>query len=55
MPYAACDWMLAQKEFACCVHGEIDSRRVAFTGDNIFGWPGDPAQHGLEPVVARNS
>jgi glyoxylase-like metal-dependent hydrolase (beta-lactamase superfamily II) len=51
----ACDWMPGQTEFACCVHGEIDGRRVAFTGDNIFGWPGDPAQHGHEAVVARNS
>jgi len=44
----ACDWMPGQTEFACCVHGEIDGRRVAFTGDNIFGWPADPAQHGHE-------
>jgi hypothetical protein len=28
---------------------------VAFTGDNIFGSPADPAQHGHEAVVARNS
>ena len=51
----ACDWMPGQTEFACCVHGEIDGRRVAFTGDNIFGQPGDPTQHGHEAVVARNS
>jgi glyoxylase-like metal-dependent hydrolase (beta-lactamase superfamily II) len=51
----ACDWMPGQTEFACCVHGEIDGRRVAFTGDNIFGTPADPAQHGHEAVVARNS
>jgi glyoxylase-like metal-dependent hydrolase (beta-lactamase superfamily II) len=51
----ACDWMPGQTEFACCLHGEIDGRRVAFTGDNIFGAPADPAQHGHEAVVARNS
>jgi hypothetical protein len=37
------------------VHGVIDGKRVAFTGDNIFGSPADPAQHGHEAVVARNS
>lgn len=51
----ACDWMPGQTEFACCVHGVIDDRRVAFTGDNVFGAPGDPAQHGHEAVVARNA
>jgi glyoxylase-like metal-dependent hydrolase (beta-lactamase superfamily II) len=51
----ACDWMPGQTEFACCLHGEIDGRRVAFTGDNIFGSPADRAQHGHEAVVARNS
>jgi glyoxylase-like metal-dependent hydrolase (beta-lactamase superfamily II) len=51
----ACDWMPGQTEFACCVHGVIDGKRVAFTGDNIFGSPADPAQHGHEAVVARNS
>jgi glyoxylase-like metal-dependent hydrolase (beta-lactamase superfamily II) len=51
----ACDWMPGQTEFACCVHGTIDGKRVAFTGDNIFGSPADPAQHGHEAVVARNS
>ena len=51
----ACDWMPGQTEFACCVHGVIDGRRVAFTGDNVFGAPGDPAQHGHEAVVARNA
>ena len=47
--------MPGQTEFACCVHGVIDGKRVAFTGDNIFGSPADPAQHGHEAVVARNS
>jgi glyoxylase-like metal-dependent hydrolase (beta-lactamase superfamily II) len=51
----ACDWMPGQTEFACCVHGVIDGKRVAFTGDNIFGAPDDPAQHGHEAVVARNA
>jgi glyoxylase-like metal-dependent hydrolase (beta-lactamase superfamily II) len=51
----ACDWMPGQTEFACCVHGVIDGKRVAFTGDNIFGSATDPAQSGHEAVVARNS
>jgi len=51
----ACDWMPGQTEFACCLHGVIDGQRVAFTGDNIFGAPGDPGQHGHEAVVARNA
>ena len=51
----ACDWMPGQTEFACCVHGVIDGKRVAFTGDNIFGAPADPAQHGHEAVVSRNA
>ena len=51
----ACDWMPGQTEFACCVHGVIDGKRVAFTGDNIFGSPADPAQHGHEAVVSRNA
>ncbi|MFM8705287.1 MAG: hypothetical protein ACKOHG_15745, partial [Planctomycetia bacterium] len=51
----ACDWMPGQTEFACCVHGVIDGKRVAFTGDNIFGSPSDPAQHGHEAVSSRNA
>ncbi len=49
------DWMPGQTEFALCVHGDIDGRRVAFTGDNIFGDPDDPTQTGHEAVVAHNS
>ena len=49
------DWMPGQTEFACCIHGEIDGRRVAFTGDNLFGSTTDPTQTGHEAVVARNS
>lgn len=49
------DWMPGQTEFALCLHAEIDGRRVAFTGDNIFGDPDDPAQTGHEAVVAHNS
>ena len=49
------DWMPGQTEFACCVHGMIDGRRVAFTGDNIFADPDDPEQDGHEGVVTHNS
>jgi predicted amidohydrolase len=33
----------------------IDGRKVAFTGDNIFGDPDDPSHTGHEAVVAHNS
>ncbi|HMP77272.1 MAG TPA: MBL fold metallo-hydrolase [Kiritimatiellia bacterium] len=49
------DWMPGQTEFACCVHGMIDGRRVAFTGDNIFGDPENPHHDGHEAVCCRNS
>lgn len=49
------DWMPGQTEFALCLHGEIDGRKVAFTGDNIFGDPDDPRQTGHEAMVAHNS
>lgn len=49
------DWMPGQTEFGCCVQGRIDGKLVAFTGDNLFGNPADPAQNGHEAVVARNS
>lgn len=49
------DWMPGQTEFALCLHAEVDGRRVAFTGDNIFGDPENPAQTGHEAVVAHNS
>ena len=49
------DWMPGQTEFALCIHGQIDGRKVAFTGDNIFGDPEDPRQTGHEAVVAHNS
>ena len=49
------DWMPGQTEFALCLHGEIDGRKVAFTGDNIFGDPDDPTQTGHEAMVAHNS
>ena len=49
------DWMPGQTEFGCCIHGRIDGRLVAFTGDNLFGSSSDPAQTGHEAVVARNS
>ena len=49
------DWMPGQTEFALCLHGRIDGRTVAFTGDNIFGDPDDPTQTGHEAMVAHNS
>jgi glyoxylase-like metal-dependent hydrolase (beta-lactamase superfamily II) len=49
------DWMPGQTEFALCLHGQIDGRKVAFTGDNLFGDPEDPAQTGHEAMVAHNS
>ena len=49
------DWMPGQTEFALCLSGMIDGRKVAFTGDNIFGDPDDPAQTGHEAMVAHNS
>jgi len=47
--------MPGQTEFALCLHGDIDGRKVAFTGDNIFADPTDPNQTGHEAVVAHNS
>lgn len=49
------DWMPGQTEFSCCFHGMIDGRRVAFTGDNLFGDPDNPQQDGHEAVCCRNS
>lgn len=49
------DWMPGQTEFALCLHGQIDGRLVAFTGDNIFGDPDNPSHTGHEAVVAHNS
>jgi len=49
------DWMPGQTEFGCCLWLEMDGKRIAFTGDNIFGDPSDPKQDGHEAVVARNS
>ena len=49
------DWMPGQTEFALCMHGQIDGRHVAFTGDNIFGDPDDVTQTGHEAMVAHNS
>lgn len=48
------DWMPGQTKYHCCLHGMIDRKRVAFTGDNIFASPTDPKQGGNECVLARN-
>ncbi len=50
----AVDWMPGQTKYHACLHGEIDGRRVAFTGDNIFASTTDPRQGGNECVLARN-
>ncbi|HVJ81578.1 MAG TPA: MBL fold metallo-hydrolase [Planctomycetia bacterium] len=50
----AVDWMPGQTKYHACLHGTIDGRRVAFTGDNLFGSPSDPKQFGNEAVCARN-
>lgn len=49
------DWMPGQTEFGNCLWLELDGKRIAFTGDNLFGDPSDAAQNGHEAVVARNS
>jgi len=49
-----CDWMPGQTKYHACLHGEIDGKRVAFTGDNLFGSPTLANQGGNEAVVARN-
>ena len=54
-PCETVDWMPGQTEFALCLHGMIDGRKVAFTGDNIFGDPDNPQQTGHEAMVAHNS
>lgn len=51
----AVDWMPGQTEFGCCIHGMIDGRHVAFTGDNLFGNASAPNETGHEAVVTRNS
>ena len=48
------DWMPGQTKFHSCIHGEIDGKRVAFTGDNVCANTSDPSQGGNEGVVARN-
>ena len=49
------DWMPGQTEFALCLNGIIDGKKIAFTGDNIFGDPDNPNHNGHEALVARNS
>lgn len=49
------DWMPGQTEFGCCLWLELDGKRIAFTGDNLFGNSADKKQNGHEAVVARNS
>jgi glyoxylase-like metal-dependent hydrolase (beta-lactamase superfamily II) len=48
------DWMPGQTQFHACLHGQIDGKHIAFTGDNIFGAPEDANQFGNEALVARN-
>lgn len=49
------DWMPGQTEFGCCLWLELDGKKIAFTGDNIFANPADEREDGHEAVVARNS
>lgn len=49
------NWMPGQTEFGNCLWLDLDGKRIAFTGDNLFGDPSDPEQNGHEAVVARNS
>ena len=49
------DWMPGQTEFGCCLWLEIDGKKIAFTGDNLFADSSNPEQNGHEAVVARNS
>lgn len=49
------DWMPGQTEFALCLNGIVDGKKVAFTGDNIFADPDNPNHTGHEAVVAHNS
>lgn len=49
------DWMPGQTEFGNCLWLHLDGKKIAFTGDNLFGDPSDPSQNGHEAVVARNS
>lgn len=49
------DWMPGQTEFGCCLWLDIDGKRIAFTGDNLFGNPAKKTENGHEAVVARNS
>lgn len=49
------DWMPGQTEFGNCLWLELDGKKIAFTGDNLFADPTDPEQNGHEAVVARNS
>jgi len=49
------DWMPGQTKFALCLNGFVDGKKIAFTGDNIFGDPDNPNHNGHEALVARNS
>ncbi|MHC2066039.1 MBL fold metallo-hydrolase [Bremerella sp. T1] len=49
------DWLPGQTEFGCCLWLDIDDKRIAFTGDNLFGDPRDRSQTAHDCVVARNS
>ncbi|PQO25001.1 hypothetical protein C5Y96_26205 [Blastopirellula marina] len=49
------DWLPGQTEFGCCLWLDIDGKRIAFTGDNLFGDPRDESQTAHDCVVARNS
>lgn len=49
------DWMPGQTEFGNCLWLDIDGKRIAFTGDNLFGDPRDETQTAHDCIVCRNS
>lgn len=48
------DWMPGQTRRGCCLWLDMNGKRYAFTGDNLFGSPADEHQNGHEAVVCRN-
>lgn len=49
------DWLPGQTEFGCCLWLDLDGKRIAFTGDNLFGDSTNETQTAHDCVVCRNS